>query len=58
MLGLCGLDSELNKCEHYIRDKRGCGATAKGCCFLEPLEVNKNPDEVRELKWFEKYYKK
>ena len=58
MLGLCGLDPELNKCEYYIRDKGSCGADGKSCCFWEPLELDKKPDEVREPKWFEKYYKK
>lgn len=58
MLGLCGLDPELNKCEHYIRDNGGCNFTVEGCCFFEPIEVEKKPSETREPKWFEKYYKK
>ena len=58
MIGLCGLDPELNKCEHYIKDKGGCAAAANVCCFLEPQEIEKKQDEVKALKWFEKYYKK
>ena len=57
MIGQCGLDPELNKCQHYIRDKRGCGGDTKGCCFLEPLIKEKRPEKIKEPKWFEQFYK-
>jgi hypothetical protein len=50
MIGLCGLDPEINKCQHYVRDKRGCGAETMGRCFIEPLGINKKIIEGREPK--------
>lgn len=60
MLGNCGLAEDINRCPHYIRDKRGCGADHKKCGFFEEFERPGDTKETnmrREPKWFEQYYK-
>jgi hypothetical protein len=57
MIGRCGLDPNLNKCQHYIKDGNGCGSGTNGCCFWEQSEIKKETTEIREPKWFERYYR-
>lgn len=59
MLGNCGLTEDINKCPHFIADKRGCGADHKECGFFEPFERAREIKEpaMRGPKWFEQYYK-
>lgn len=58
MLGNCGLAPDVNRCPHYIEDKRGCGADHKECGFFvtfgKPGE-SKETIMYREPKWFERY---
>ncbi|ADL04020.1 hypothetical protein Closa_1419 [[Clostridium] saccharolyticum WM1] len=57
MLGNCGLAEDINRCSHYIRDKRGCGADHKKCGFFEPTGKVKETTSPKAPKWFEQYYK-
>ena len=57
MMETCGLDPELNKCQYFIKEKKGCSLSSPGCGFFELSEKKENPLNIREPKWFEKYYK-
>lgn len=57
MVGNCSLESDINKCPYFIRDKEGCNNEDKVCCFYSDMESKAESPEVRKEKWFEKYYK-
>lgn len=58
MIGQCGLAPDINKCPHYISDKKGCGAEQTSCGFYEPPGQKKGKANTKESKWFEQYYRK
>lgn len=57
MIGTCDLDPDLNKCQYYRKEKKGCLLSSPGCGFFNSEETKEEPVNVREPKWFEKYYK-
>ncbi len=57
MIGQCGLNPDINKCQYFIEDKTACGADTPGCGFFKPVEKKKEIIIKKEPKWFEQYYK-
>ncbi len=57
MIGTCDLDPDLNKCQYYRKEKKGCLLSSPGCGFFNSEETKEEPVNIREPKWFEKYYK-
>lgn len=58
MTGLCVLDSDFNKCQYYIQDKKGCMAENPSCGFFETPVIKASIVNRKEPRWFEKYYNK
>jgi hypothetical protein len=57
MLGRCSFAPDINKCPYFIPDKEGCSNTVRGCSFFSEIGQEKETDDTREEKWFEKYYR-
>lgn len=58
MTGQCGLEPDINNCQYFIKEKRGCKADHQGCGFYELPGTPKEAIKAKEPKWFERYYKK
>ena len=54
----CMLDSDLNQCPYYVRDRQSCSREKEAgtCTFQEPDEPSK-PVYERKERWYEKYYR-
>jgi hypothetical protein len=57
MTGKCSFAPDINKCPYFMQDNEGCSNTDKVCSFYRKMEQNKEVVEIRQEKWFEKYYK-
>ncbi|WP_313183622.1 recombinase family protein [Lacrimispora sp.] len=56
MLGIRGLEEDINRCPHYLRDKEGRGTDHTSCGFYRNLETKKEISNQKQPKWFEQYY--
>lgn len=57
MEGKCSFAPDINMCQYFVPDKEGCNNPKRGCSFFRELGQEKEPDYIKEAKWFEKYYK-
>lgn len=57
MVSTCSFAPNINSCPYFIRDKEGCSNKNKVCSFYGDIESKQETAEMREAKWFEKYYK-
>lgn len=57
MVGKCILAPDINKCSFFIVEKEGCNNKNKVCGFYRDIVHEKETLNIKEPKWFEKYYK-
>lgn len=57
MFGKCVFAPDINNCPHFIVDKEGCTNPKRGCSFFRELGQKEETPNIKEPKWFERYYK-
>lgn len=58
MLGIRGLEEDINRYPHYLRDKEGRGAYHTSHGFNRNPDTKKETSNQKQPNWFEQYYNK